>query len=147
LATLTLNSGSQLQVVGPIVLTVGSGLTLNSVMGLPGNPAWLQLKIASGGVTLNSGSALYGSVVAPSGTITINSNSRLSGNLTADRLTVNSGGILQITQADSTPPVLTIQQPVEGFVTNANQIAISGTYSDELLSQELIVTRAKPQFQ
>ena len=130
LTSLTLNN-SQLQVVGPVILTLKNTLTLNGSMGSSDNPAWLEIRISSGGVTLNSGSVLYGSVVAPSGTATINS--QLTGNVIADRLTVNSGGVLRIIQgeSDTTPPVITIQQPNDGLVTNATQITVSGTYSDE----------------
>lgn len=128
-STLTLNSSSQFQVVGPVVITVGTNLTLNASTGSSANPGWLQIKIASGGVTLNTGSTLHGSVIAPSGTVTINA--RLVGNVTADRLTVNSGGVLQVTQADTTPPVVTLQQPADGFATNGSQVVVSGTYSDE----------------
>ncbi|MFN0140524.1 MAG: hypothetical protein ACKVQW_10635, partial [Pyrinomonadaceae bacterium] len=134
--SLTLNSGSQFQVVGPVMITLNSGLTLNASTGSPSNPGWLQIKVASGGVTLNSGSALYGSVVAPSGTVTVNS--RLEGNVTADRLIINSGGVLKIIQqGDTTPPTITVQQPVDGLVTNAAQVTVSGTSSDE--SQTTIV--------
>ena len=99
LQALTLNSGSQLQIVGPVVLTLSSGITLNasSGAGTSFSPSWLQIRVASGGVTLNSSSMLYGEVVTPSGTITINSNARLVGNLSADRLVVNSNGLVQIT--------------------------------------------------
>ena len=96
LSSLTLNSSSQLQLVGPVVLTISAGLTFNASSMTSSNPDWLQLRVASGGVTLNSNSVLYGSVIAPSGTITINGNARLTGNITADRLIINSNGILQI---------------------------------------------------
>ena len=130
LTSLTLNN-SQLQVVGPVILTLKNTLTLNGSMGSSDNPAWLEIRISSGGVTLNSGSVLYGSVVAPSGTATINS--QLTGNVIADRLTVNSGGVLRIIQgeSDTTPPVITIEQPTDGLVTSTSQITVSGTYSDE----------------
>ena len=131
LATITLNSNSQLQVVGPVILTIGNGLTLSGAMGSSSNPAWLQVKVAAGGVTLNSGSVLYANVTAPTGTVTINS--VLEGNVTADRLTVNSNGVLRVvqTQIDTTAPTLNVQQPNNGLITNASQITVSGTYSDE----------------
>lgn len=131
LASLTLNSNSQLQVVGPVIITLGTSVTLNGSMGLSSNPNWLQVKVASGGVTLNSGSVLYGSVVAPSGTVTINSQ-QLVGNVIADRLIVNSSGVLRIVQqSDTTPPAIIVQQPNNGLVTSAAQVTVSGTYSDE----------------
>ena len=98
LNSLTLNEGSQIQVLGPVVLTTGTGITINGPMGAASNPSWLNLKVAAGDVTLNSGSALYGAVLAGSGTITINRNSSLTGNIVCDRLTVNAGGLLRIVE-------------------------------------------------
>lgn len=132
-SSLTLNSSTQLQVVGPVVITVGTGMSLNGAMGAAANPAWLELKISSGGLTLNSGSVFYGSVTAPSttGIVTINT-ARLEGNVTADRLTVNSGGVLKIIgQGDTDAPVLNIQQPNEEAVTNSSVITVSGTAFDQ----------------
>lgn len=129
--SLTLNGGSQLQIVGPVVLTSATAVTLNAAMGSASNPLWLNLKVAAGGVTLNGGSALYGAVTAPSGTVTINGNSSLIGNVVCDQLTVNGNGLLRVIQADTTPPVVTIQQPVAGAITNATQATVAGTYSDE----------------
>ena len=96
LESLKLNDGSQLQVVGPIIIIAASGVTLTGPIGAESNPAWLTLKVASGDVTLNGGGTLYGVVNAPSSTITINGNSRLIGNIICDRLTVNTGGLLRI---------------------------------------------------
>ena len=96
LQALTLNSGSQLQIVGPVVLTFASGVTLNASTGTSANSNWLQMRIASGGLVLNSSSIFYGKVIAPSGTVTINGNAQLIGNLSADRLIVNGNGLLRI---------------------------------------------------
>jgi len=93
LQSLTLNSNSQLQIVGPVILTLPSGMTLNSVVGATNNPEWLELRIASGGLTLNSSSVFYGDVIAPNGTITLNG--KLVGKITTDRLVVNSSGRLE----------------------------------------------------
>jgi hypothetical protein len=98
LDSLTLNDGGQLQVVGPVVLTTPNSVTLNGSMGAENNPLWLELKVASGDITLNGGSVLYASVIVPSGTVTINGNSSLIGNIVCDRLTINRSGLLRIVQ-------------------------------------------------
>ena len=93
MSILTLNSATQVQVVGPVVLTLASAVTLNSAtVGSSANPAWMTLKVAGGGVTLNGGSSLYGVVRAPSGAVTLNA--PLRGSVQCDRLTVNSSGSL-----------------------------------------------------
>ena len=93
LRSLTLNSSSQLRVVGPVVLTVASGVTLNGAAGAAAHPEWLAIGVSSGGLTLNGSSRLDGFAVVPSGSVTVNG--RLHGGVSADRLTINGGGLVQ----------------------------------------------------
>jgi hypothetical protein len=90
---LTLNGGTLLRVVGPVVLTVGGSVVFNGTAGAVGHPEWLRLDVPSGGVTLNGGVTVHGFVTAPSGTVMINGT--LRGGVAADRLTVNGGGGLK----------------------------------------------------
>lgn len=93
LSRLTLNSGSRIQIVGPVVLTLGNALTVNSAtVGASSKPSWLTLRVATGGVTLNGGSVLYGVVRAPYGLVTLNA--PMQGSVHCDRLVVNSSGSL-----------------------------------------------------
>jgi len=94
LQSLTLNSNSQLQIVGPVIITLPSGVIFNSIAGDANNPEWLELRIASGGLTVNSSGLFFGNVIAPSGTVTINN--RLEGNITADRLVINANGVFKV---------------------------------------------------
>ncbi len=130
MAALTINGASELRVVGPVVLTLGSGLNVNGAVGSTGNPLWLTLKVASGGVTLNGGSSLRGVVFAPSGTVTINGSSGLVGTAFCDRLIVNSGGVLQGV-GDTAPPALSVLQPANGLTTRQSTVTLSGTVSDQ----------------
>ena len=95
LQNLNLNGNSQIQIVGPVVLTLRNGTSINSSMGNTTNPQWLQLRIATNGFTLNGGSSFYGAVLAPNGTVIVNGNSTLRGSVAADRLTINGGGLLR----------------------------------------------------
>jgi hypothetical protein len=92
---LTLNGGARLEIVGPVVLTLAHGTTLNGNAGADGHPEWLTLRVASGGVTLNGGATLIGQVVAPTGAVIINGDSRLVGGVACDRLTLNGGSVQQ----------------------------------------------------
>ncbi|HKB89840.1 MAG TPA: hypothetical protein VKC60_04920, partial [Opitutaceae bacterium] len=94
LQNLTLNGSSALQVVGPVVLTLANGVTLNGNVGSTAHPGWLTLDIASGGLTLNGNITFDGDVVAPTGTVTINGNSTLTGQVQSDRLTLNGNALL-----------------------------------------------------
>ncbi len=105
LQNLTLNGCAELRVVGPIILTVANAVILNGAVGDTIHPAWLQLRVASGGVTLNGGSSLGAMVAVPSGTLIINGNSVLIGNAACDRFTLNGGGRVRWAGAVNQPPV------------------------------------------
>ncbi|MBI5426441.1 MAG: fibronectin type III domain-containing protein [Opitutae bacterium] len=94
LQSLTLNGQSSLKIVGPVVLTLANGPTLNGNVGKEGAPEWLILRIASGSLTLNGGVTLNGLVDVPNGTVTINGNSTLTGIVHSDRLVINGNGRL-----------------------------------------------------
>jgi hypothetical protein len=95
LQNLVLNGNSTLQVVGPVILTLANGVTLNGSAGSSAHPEWLTLRIASGGATLNGNVAFHGRIVAPSGTVTINGNSTVQGEVISDRLTLNGNALLE----------------------------------------------------
>ncbi len=95
LQNLTLNSTAQVVVVGPVILVLANSLSANGPVGISTHPAWLQLMIASGGVTLNGGCKLAALVTAPHGSVIINGNTELIGALQCNQLTINSGGLLQ----------------------------------------------------
>jgi len=92
---LTLNGQSALRVVGPVVINLAGGLSINGQLGATDHPAWLVLNVATGAVTVNGGGAFYGAVYAPSSTVTLNSNTQLRGAFVADRLTLNGGATVQ----------------------------------------------------
>jgi uncharacterized protein len=94
LQSLTLNSGAEVRIVGPVVLTLATGTSLSGSVGTMSPADWLTLNLASGGLTLNTGVTFRGHVVAPSGTVTINRNATLTGTVAGDRLSIN-GGVLQ----------------------------------------------------
>lgn len=84
---------SGVRIVGPVILALANGTTLNVNVGE--NPEWLTLQIYSGGVTLNSGASISGAIIAPAGTVSINGNATVRGAVSADRLTVNRNGLLE----------------------------------------------------
>lgn len=94
LQNLTLNGTSRITIAGPVIINLASGTSLNGSVGEPGNPEWLQLNVASGGLTLNGNVTFDGYITAPSGTVTINGNSTLNGGIVADRLVINGSGAL-----------------------------------------------------
>jgi endo-1,4-beta-xylanase len=93
---LTLNGGSALVVVGPVIVKVGTSVVVSGSAGVPGNPEWLTLQVPSGDVILNGNVTLNGFVVAPAGTVMING--ALNGGVISDRLTINGGGVLTGTE-------------------------------------------------
>ncbi len=124
---LTLNGNAQLQVLGPVVVTLKENVTFNGSVGNSGNSNLLTLKVSNGSVTLNGNASFSGTVIAPSGTVTVNGNCFLTGIVIADRLTVNGNGIVRSPSSSTNPPSLTIQQPVNNTITKNNTIAVNGT--------------------
>jgi len=93
---LTLNGSSVVRIVGPVLLTVGSQVNVNSVVvGNVDHPEWLMVRVYASGLTLNGSARLYGSLQAPDGMVTINGSSILLGEVAADRLTLNGNSLLE----------------------------------------------------
>ncbi len=91
---LTLNGTSKLVILGPVVINLASGTALNGSLGTSGHPEWVQVNIASGGLTLNGNVTLTGFVTAPTGAVTINGSCVLTGRIIADKLVINGTGLL-----------------------------------------------------
>lgn len=126
---LTLASNSAIKVVGPVVITVANGLAVNGTLGTSNNPDWLRLQVYGGDLTVNSGAGVYGNVVVPSGTVTLNG--PLTGGVTADRLTINSSGVLTLVDTSNTPPSVALTAPTTGAVLAAPaSLTLNATASD-----------------
>ncbi|MBI2513200.1 MAG: tandem-95 repeat protein, partial [Opitutae bacterium] len=130
---LTLNGNARFDVVGPVVVNLANGFSANGTLGAAGQPAWLTMNVASGGLTLNGGVNFHGYVLAPSGTVIVNGNSVLVGGVISDRLIVNGGGVLrlQAAQAPNQPPTVAIAAPAAGATFDAPaSFTIVATASD-----------------
>jgi rhamnogalacturonan endolyase len=94
---LALNSQAQIQVVGPVIVVVANGVSVNGgVIGSADHPAWLTFDVYAGGLTLNGGANVYGYVAAPRGAVVINGNCQIVGGVASDRLTINNNGRLRL---------------------------------------------------
>lgn len=85
---------ARLKIVGPVILTVNSTVSLFGPAGTSDHPEWLQLRIANGGLVITGSDPFHGSVVAPNGTVTINPGSTLDGTVISDGLTVFPNAVL-----------------------------------------------------
>ncbi|MCX6956242.1 MAG: immunoglobulin domain-containing protein [Verrucomicrobia bacterium] len=94
----TLAGTAQIQVVGPVILTVANTVSLLGQTGSAANPKWLTLRVSTGGVTVSGTAAtptsVHGTVIAPNGTVTLTGTSTLNGTVTSDRLTINASALL-----------------------------------------------------
>jgi hypothetical protein len=93
LQSLTISKNASVKIVGPVLLKLASGLTLDGPLGSAAHPEWLELQIASGDLTVNGAGTVNGVVTAPSGSVSINGTIR--GRVNADRLTINGSGVLE----------------------------------------------------
>lgn len=132
LQQLTLNGATQLNVVGPIILTLVHGFSANGDLGASSNPSWLKLNVQSGNIVLNGGASLCGYVVAPDSTVILNGNSRLIGGLVSNRLTLNGNSLLRIVEAlANQPPSVVFTAPADGaVVSDTSAIMLTAVASD-----------------
>jgi rhamnogalacturonan endolyase len=94
---LALNSQARIEVVGPVIVVVANGVSVNGgVIGSVDHSAWLTFNVYAGGLTLNSGANVYGYIAAPNGAVAINGNCQIVGGLASDRLTINNNGRLRL---------------------------------------------------
>ncbi len=93
---LNVNSGAQIQVVGPVIVRLANQTSINGPAGAEGKSEWLRIEVNNGGFTANSqGQTIYAHVYAPRGEIIVNNNSTLCGAAFGQRIRVNSGGLLR----------------------------------------------------
>ena len=96
LQSLALNSGSSIQIAGPVILVLNAGLSVSNNVAFSAHaPEWFMLKFASGGLTLNGSDVLPAIVIAPNGAVTLNGYATLRGKVKADRLIVNTNASLE----------------------------------------------------
>lgn len=91
---LNINGGSGVVIVGPVVINVAGNVTVSGTINGSGEPVWLEIKSASGGLTLNGGATLNGYVTAPEGKVTLNDSSTLTGGVIAEEISINENGML-----------------------------------------------------
>ena len=82
------------EVVGPVEVRVKNTINLQRLAGNADHPEWLTVYCEFGGINMNSGSTIYGTLHANRGTVHINTNSSIIGSVFCRRLTFNSGSSL-----------------------------------------------------
>jgi RHS repeat-associated protein len=128
LSSFVINGNSQIQVVSPVILNLATGLNLNASVGVSSNPEWLKVNVATGNVTLNGNSSLYGGVIAPDSIVTINGNTLLVGNVVCKKLTINGNGILRNVLPNLLSDTnISITSPANNSTTANSSITVSGT--------------------
>lgn len=93
---LVLNGNSSLAVAGPVVVTVKGDIATSGHIGEAAHPAWLRMRLAEGGLTLNGGGTAYLRLEAPVGALTLNGGSRLIGTVAVARLSLNGSARLEL---------------------------------------------------
>jgi fibronectin type 3 domain-containing protein len=97
LQQLTLAGGAQVQIAGPVLLTLANGATLGGTSGLGSASAseLLVLQVYSGGLTLNEQSVLHGYVIAPTAVVTVKGDAVLQGQVISGWLSIYGNGVLR----------------------------------------------------
>lgn len=90
--SLAFSGSAQLEVVGPVIVTLANGTTFSGSTGSAAHPEWLTLNVAAGDVTVAQGATLHGRIIAPAGLVTIGGT--VHGGVASDRLTIAGTGLL-----------------------------------------------------
>jgi len=69
------------------------------MIGNSGNPGWLTLNVAAGGLTLNNGANIYGYVTIADGVLAINGNTFIVGGVATNQLMIKNNGKLCLSQS------------------------------------------------
>lgn len=95
--------GSELQIVGPVVINVGEGFTSRALLGNTEHPEFLTMNINWGGLNIANGGCFYGNLKAPKGHVNIGHGSILMGSVEARKLHVQRDGHLIASLCVSSP--------------------------------------------
>jgi RHS repeat-associated protein len=137
LEELQLGGGSELRLVGPVLLTVRGNVTLGggTTAGDSESPRDLLLRLADGGLTLSGTSVLYAIVRAPEGEVVVEWSARLRGTVACDRLTVSGDGVIEVTETDLVPavnrPPLVDAGPDQTTTLPEDTVELAGAVSDD----------------
>jgi pectate lyase len=159
---LTLNGGSRLRVVGPVIVNLASGLVLdrerdrrgehmehherfnyegndnfNVVVGSVQHPEWLLLNIAAGGLKLDRDDSCHGYITTPSGAVVLEDHSSLVGGVIADSLSINDRSCLRLLKYVNQSPVVVLTSPVDGssaLALSALELKATADDSDGLVA-------------
>jgi RHS repeat-associated protein len=122
---LVFSGNDDLRIVGPVIITVNSGVTCGGRVGSSPNPSWLKLRVAAGDLVLSGNNKIYGEVFVPNGSVHFNGNSELIGGLACDRLVLNGNNLLRFLVLN-TPPTAS-NQPVTTFEDTDVAVILEGT--------------------
>lgn len=137
--SLTLNGQSRIEVLGPVIVTCATGFAANGTLGNSNSPSHLQLRIAAGGVNLNGGCTVHGTISAPAGTVVVGGHSLIEGMVQCDRLVVNGGGTIRGAAAPNHPPAA-LDQDLTTPEDAALDLLLAGTDPDSVFLTYTLLT-------
>lgn len=130
LQSLVLNGTGQLQILGPVIVTVAANVTINGGSGSVVHPEWFVLNVASGALNINGNISLYAFVTAPSSSVTLNGSSQLIGGLVASQLLLNGNSLLRLQGATAPQPPVANNQSVTAAENAAVVVTLAATQAN-----------------
>lgn len=125
--------GSALEVVGPVIVTIGRSASFHDAVGNAAHPEWLEIRLAAGEIKFGSKADAAAFVSAPSGRLVLEGQSRLKGGARVHRLAVGGASTLELVgeTAANQPPSIALVSPANGasFIAPAT-IDLTATAAD-----------------
>lgn len=135
LQELELDTGTQLKVAGPVILTVAQGFSLKGILGNTDNPELLEVRIADGHLKLWPLSCIYGAVRIPDDKVWMQGPSLIVGNVHSDRLRMHGHAFIKWAQAgfDGDPgnqPPVAVSQSISLDEDTSSSLTLIGNDPD-----------------
>lgn len=111
LQSLEVQLGSSLTLLGPVVVTVADGLTIEGSAGNADSALWLDLRVAGGKVSVGRKGVLWGFVTAPKSLVSVAAGGRLVGGAASDELKLEAGASATVVAPDWTGKATEKTQP------------------------------------
>jgi hypothetical protein len=132
--SLELREGAEIDLVGPVVITVGQVAKLSGRIGRPDLPQWLDLRIAGGAVDVVEGAAIHGAVYAPRSEVRLKAKGEVRGWVGGERVVIEAGGRVA---AAPRPPGPVLRTPPQAALLVQERLAATSGVGRAAVETEL----------
>lgn len=98
--SLEIRNHGRLDLVGPVVITVGQVAGIDGVIGRPDLPSWLDLRVGTGSMAVGPHGKVFGAIFAPNSAVSLASGAMAEGWVACDTASIAPGGRFKAARPD-----------------------------------------------